>query len=747
MMNKQNSYKPFKNFILRTPLKPVNHLSNFLLKTESSGNLLGEILENKIIKEAFYLASPNLFSKIIKQTEGKITDKKEIQKLEQSVFKYISRLSSRSTPFGLFASVSAGELSDKTDIKLPPVTKNKRNLRLDMNYLVSLSIELSKVPEIKKQLKFYPNSSLYTVDDKLRYVEYQYIKSKRVHHIVAVDNSEYLERILKVAEKGADIKNLTEVLIDDEITYEEAESFINELIESQILISELEPAVTGDDFLNQILNVINKFNGVNSYKLKIQNLINAIEDVNSLQIGIDITKYEQITGKIKDLYPEFDTKYMFQADMLKPVKDLTVSHKITEDILKGIEVLNRFTEKPTETNLTRFKDAFYERYEDAEIPLLNALDTELGIGYLQDNSGTGVLSPLVDDLFLPGTGNNIAKINWTSVNSFLLKKCNEAIKDNKHEIIITDNEIKKYTKEAVWNDLPATIHAMVQIYKSGSNEEIFLQNAGGSSAVNLLGRFAHTDNRFKELIKNVIDYEENENSDKIFAEIVHLPESRTGNILLRPAIRKHEIPYLAKSAVDDEYTIHPKDLMISVKRNKIILRSKKLNKEIIPRLGNAHNYSFNALPVYQFLCDMQTQNLRGGIGFYWGPLENEFKFLPRVKYKNIIFSFAKWRIIKEDFEHILKIKDDKKLLSEIKTWREMNNIPVWAALEDGDNKLTLNFENLLSIKTLISLIKNRQNFILSEFILNEQNAFIKDKEDYFANEFIFAFKKTNNITL
>jgi len=748
-------YKPFKKIILRTPLKPINYFKNFLIKSNDTGALLNEIINDNVIKEAFYLASPNLYSKITKLSEGKITDKKEIDKLEQSVFKYISRMSSRSTPFGLFAGISVGEISEESNIKLQDVSNNKRNLRLDMNYLVSLAIKLSKIPKIKKQLKFYRNTSIYIVDDKLRYIEYEYIKSKRIHHIVAVNNSEYLEKILNVAEKGSKIKKLADCLIDKEVTFKESEYFINELIDSQILIPELEPSVTGDDFLNQIILVINKLNGINSVKKKLTGLKENIKDINKKKLGIDILKYEEIINKLKDLYPDFDTKYMFQADMLKPVKELTVNTEITKAILNGIEVLNRFTQKPAETNITKFRDAYYERYEDAEMPLLKVLDTEIGIGYLQNNSSSGVLSPLIDNIALQvGNNNSSQKINWNSTNSFLLKKYTQTIKENKYEIIITDEEINKYTKETGQTDLPLTIYAMVQIFKSNKGEDIYMSSTGGPSAVNLMGRFAHTDKNIQDLILEITDFEQKTDSSRIYAEIVHLPESRTGNILLRPTIRKYEIPYLAKPSVKKEKIIHPKDLMISVKSNRIVLRSKKINKEIIPRLGNAHNYSYTALPVYQFLCDLQAQNLRGSIGFNWGPLENEFTFLPRVKYKNIIFSVAKWRIQKNDFNKIIKIKPEEKnskikdkneLLAAIKNWRIKNKIPVWTALEDGDNKLTLNLKNILSIKTLISLVKNRPNFVLSEFILNKDNAFIKDGDNYYANEFIFAFKKYPDI--
>lgn len=95
-------------------------------------------------------------------------------------------------------------------------------------------------------------------------------------------------------------------------------------------------------------------------------------------------------------------------------------------------------------------------------------------------------------------------------------------------------------------------------------------------------------------------------------------------------------------------------------------------------------------------------------------------------------------------EHIFDLKDDNKLYEEFQRWKNKIKLPDWVSLIDGDNKLTLNLRNLLCIKTLISLVKRRAEFRLSEFYLDKENAFIQTQNESYANEFIFAFKKAKN---
>jgi hypothetical protein len=103
-----------------------------------------------------------------------------------------------------------------------------------------------------------------------------------------------------------------------------------------------------------------------------------------------------------------------------------------------------------------------------------------------------------------------------------------------------------------------------------------------------------------------------------------------------------------------------------------------------------------------------------------GRLASEYEFLPRVIYKNIILSLAKWSIKTKDFTKILKFdnKNDFKFsLSEeaidnLKKWRKDIQLPRYVILPDGDNELFVDIENNLSVQTLFSVIKKLTYFHL-----------------------------------
>lgn len=736
-MKEEIPYRPFQSFMVRSPYFPFTLLESLLSEKE-----VRELCSRPEIQEAIFLASPELAAEIPKWLNDDMKENKERERMLYSCMRYILRMSTRPTPFGVFAGFSIGRWGEKTEMDLAPRQDYQRHTRLDMNYLCSLALDLAKRPEIKHRIRYYPNSSIYRVGEQIRYVEYRYRNNNRTHHIVAVDDNEYLQRVLNEAEQGAEFDRLAEILIDEEITLEEAQGFIDELIDSQILVHDLEPAITGPEFLDQILEVLHRFPEGESFHQTLSDIRETLRRIDSSPVGTTLQLHKDIADHLKPLGTALEMKYLYQTDMVKPVSTCQLDQNRADDVLNALEVMNRLTPPWENANLKKFKETFMERYEDQEVPLSLVLDSETGIGYKQGAAVAGDVSPLVDDLVLPGgAGSNDRELRWNPIQSFLFNKYRDWLTQG-GEVELTDEELKPFP--ANWTDLPDTISTMIHVlYDPGNGGERFIiESAGGSGAANLLGRFCHAHSETNDLVMEIMAKEAELSPDIIYAEIVHLPQSRIGNILLRPVIRPYEIPYLARSAVSTEFQIRPDDLMVSIKGNRVVLRSRRLNKIVIPRLTTAHNFSNNALPIYQFLCDLQSQNKRGGVSFNWGALSGDYPVLPRVVYKNIILAMARWNIqVNDPLKKIMAVRDDEALLKAVTNWRTELKIPAQVLLADGDNELFIDFESVLSIQTLLSVVKKRGNFQLVESLFSRENALVRSSEGSFTNEFVLSFHR------
>jgi thiopeptide-type bacteriocin biosynthesis protein len=723
-------YNYHPDFVFRTPQLALNPQG--LTAAE-----LFEFTQQPFFKEAIYIASPVLYDELVKWHNKELKEEKELEKLITSLYKYYTRMQSRCTPYGLFAACGSGTWKEENKISLSD--KEKRHTRLDMNYLCALAQQLNTHPILMPRLRFYPNNSAYIVGETMRYVEYSYVNNRRMHQITGVHFSTYLDNVLKEAETGSRIKDLAALLISDDITEEEAEEFIKELIQSQLLVSELEPAVTGDEFSYQLIDSLKKIN--EEHHPEIEQIIHLLESTQEQIKTIDANEsneasvYRAIYEQLKTLGTTIEENQLFQTDLYRNVTEASLNTSIQKSLSGAIAFLDKFSPGGENGNLKKFKENFYNQYEHAELPLLQVLDTETGIGYTgKDSAG---VNKLLDDLFIPGKPASSYDIKWNKQQDILQTRLLKATQEKQYTVEFTDEDVKDSTNSS--QTLPDSLPIMFRVIDA---ETIYLQSCGGSSAANLLGRFAHGDAKIHDIIKTITTHEQEINSGKILAEIVHLPESRIGNILLRPVLRNYEIPYLGKSALPLDQQIQLQDLLVSVQNNRIVLRSKKLNKEIIPRLSTAHNYSFNALPVYQFLCDLQTQNFeKSGLGFNWGSLTASYKFLPRAVYKNVILERAKWQLSKEDVAILLKEKNPS-YKEDVANWRKQLNMPVKVVLADGDNELLINFDDELSIKMLVNSIKKRDRFILEEFLFDEQALVVKDKKEKgFVNECIAILLK------
>ncbi len=255
---------------------------------------------------------------------------------------------------------------------------------------------------------------------------------------------------------------------------------------------------------------------------------------------------------------------------------------------------------------------------------------------------------------------------------------------------------------------------------------------GGPSAGNLLGRFTHGNEQLCKYTREILKAEEAEHPEAIYAEIAHLPEARIGNVLLRPVLRGYEIPYVGKSGAATENQLPLDDILVSVSNNKVLLRSKKHNKRLIPRLSTAHNFGYKSLPVYKFLCDLQSQNIAYPNVWDWGPLST-LKHLPRVVYKNLILQKAQWKIEEKDITDLPKLATE--YADYFRAFRKKWEIPQKVMYAESDNELFIDLEQEQGINLFLHYLKRYKNITLNEFLFTEENCVVKDVHgDAYTNE-------------
>ena len=150
-------YKAFQNFIFRSPLLPFQSVKDVL----GGEGTLFKILSDDKIQEAIFLGSPVLYTEIKKLLTNNIKDDSEKEQIINSAVRYINRMSTRCTPFGLFAGCGLGTFGRKSQISLKDTRSRKS--RLDMQYLYNLYAFITKETELKKRLNIIQHMSLINI--------------------------------------------------------------------------------------------------------------------------------------------------------------------------------------------------------------------------------------------------------------------------------------------------------------------------------------------------------------------------------------------------------------------------------------------------------------------------------------------------------------------------------------------------------------------------------------------------------
>jgi thiopeptide-type bacteriocin biosynthesis protein len=777
------TYAPSGFFVMRTPFLPYSALMALGEALEGArafaeGGALGaavaqdsdrvmcrmrQLVERPEIREALFVASPSLDDALT----AWLTDPSAplAHSVPEVVVRYLTRMAARPTPFGLFSGCSLGKIgTEGTRLSLASQAEYRRHTRLDTHYLAALAEALDEDLALRDTLRFRPSSGIYVSAGKLRYAEAQTdLKTReRRYKLVAVDRTPYLDSTLARASGGATTVDLALALCEDhpDVAREEAAAFVASLVESQILVSDAAPTITGPPPVDGMIDALRAAGTPGDRAAgTLDAAREAARALDEAGFGHARARYQAIATGLAALPAEPDIARLFQVDLYKPAPGATLGRVAVSAIQEAIDLVARIAQSAPDEAMRRFREAFAERYgeriegpiaERQMVPLAEALDDEAGLGFASALWGSSEPSPLFDGLELP-PDLTPPSVPFGLRETRLLRGIVEAVRAGRHEWVLDSHDLealapKEPTRLPDAFAFMGTLAAPSVDALERGDLRLLVKGLSGPSGAVLLGRFCHGDEALRSAVEAHLRAEEALRPDAVFAEIVHLAEGRLGNVLARPMLRAYEIAYLGRSGAPRDRQIPLADLYLTLDHGRFVLYSKQLGREVIPRLTSAHNFAIAPLGVYRFLCALQSDRDHRVLGWSWGPLTGS-PFLPRVVQGRIVLSLAQWNLTKEELASFAKDTSVERFRA-VQELRGRRGLPRWVAVADEDNVLPFDLDNTVYVDSLAALVGRRDAAAIVEVFPSTDELIVEGAEGRFVHEIVIPFvRRTTPILL
>ncbi|MGG0666091.1 lantibiotic dehydratase [Viridibacillus arvi] len=708
--------------VLRSPLLPLSFFLENLLEETNPEEIISFVLGNSAIKEAIYFANPQF---IIELEQYSNKNNKKKNNIIATLYKYLSRISTRATPFGLFSGIQEVYFAtDSKEIDKQYKKEFEKRIRVDSMWLLGVIKKIEQQEElwayitVKFSKLVLEEGNRIVFPYRAMYGQFNTYKEQKGAFEFSVKNTTVLQEIREFTTEHISITKLVSKLEElyPDIQREEFSSYIKEIISLEILQSNLRPQLTSINHLDDLLVLFQNMDLIDHpFYIKLFDIKELIKSYSEVQLGEDIgiLLLDKIKRSMNEIYESND----FLHIDLKSSEEAYLPKEIKASIYKSIEILSLFLVNFFgSTNLKSYRKEFIEKYgynsEVNVIELLYSLEFGSPKNYEFPQGRVGEI-------------HNNEQIHNEAL-KYIEALISEALFNGSEEIVITDEQLNKYKKNHTIKDENLN-ESFDMLFTIVQNETGFYLNVNNDimtdSAGQLIGRFAYTLNdRYQDGYKEIGIFEkELYGPDYSIAELsCQSVYGRASNISTTINIRDYEIPIMSSSSNCKEQ-IDINAILCGVNNNgHFYLKNKNTGKLIIPKttdMLHGNNYFPN---IYRFLLDVEKEGKFPFQTFFYF-FYNKNPYTPRIRYKDIILSKRHWNIDK----FILNLEDTftlKEWILSIKTWRNTYNVPNIIEMKQLDSTITFNLNNDLHLEILKKeFLKNRKlQFIELDYGINQE---------------------------
>lgn len=719
--------------MVRAPQLPIENFFSLLAEKDLYETLMSWCKKEELLREALAIASPSLYASITNQKEKSEKEKKQIA---SSLLKYLLRMTTRSTPFGLFSFVSIGKWGNETSCDLDLNGMRKR-ARPDMEWLLAVIDKCCSDEKIQTQLKIRSNPLILEAGDRayLNFVRKKHFEKKSQDEkeeaqpqSLSIRTSFLTKAIFEITKYPVTIDEVKVKILDrfPKVEKEKLHAMIEKLIKDQFLCYEcLSSLLTESPFADFISNLPYSC----FYFPQLKEIASQIEKYNETPIGQGEMLFQEIQERMKEVV---SSSNLLQVDTGYFGKEVSLPSSVAGELSESAEILWRLScTSPYPSLLSSYHAKFLEKYGSSRtVPLLELLDEERGLGIPESYLNNSVSA-------LPKNKKAGRFDKW------LRAEWSYCQQHREREILVTEEILDRILEKIDKENAILSFDYFCEIFANSSADidsgNFLLQFSSNSwQAGATFGRFLDLlGEKAKQNLKEVFREEESHEKDSIFIESSYLPaSSRSANVSILPNLRKYAIDLETPEKTSSRFSLD--EIYVGANYDRLYLTLQDGSKELVVCQGSMLNPSYAPTPI-RLIRDVGRSRYQPLYSFPWNDLEDA-EYLPRVRYKKTILFPARWKIELASLQLTQQSKEEV-IEKEFHTWAQQLLLPRYLFMTEGDNSILLDREHPSHVKEIISKLKKGQEVKLVEKIGQEKGAWIQSRQGLHASEFVVPFVK------
>ncbi|MEV4804420.1 lantibiotic dehydratase [Nonomuraea sp. NPDC049421] len=588
-----------------------------------------QIVADPFVREALEVSSGSLARDLAKIEGGGPVPFPKLRRAAYAVTKYLLRMSSRPTPFGLMAAVTVVRFDGPAGYRAGPPVKA---VRPSMDWLLGLVREWERLPDVRARLLLVRNDLATWRGDRLVLPYTRAAHGKEAGFEASVRGTEAVRLCMEAAHRPVPHEVLLTKLraAFPGVPEDTAAGLIGALLEQEFLVSELPPPPHSADPLGHVIDRLDV-----GRARALRDIQAAIGAYAASPPGAGTARLRSLGSSMSHLHA---SERPLQVD-LRAGAEASLPGVVLRELESAVDLLWRMTPDDVPEHYAEYHQAFVDRYGvGCAVPLRELLDPARGL----DAPATYALPAGSRRLtHRPPPAD-------TRRRRRLAELAMEAIGSGHEEVVLDEESIAALVRHDGASrpapDLDVCVSLLAGSLAEITRGDFRLVVAAGLGSIgpgSFFGRFTAMFGGLADRLRQVVSPPGDTDRGAVPVQLFYQPnEERSGNVIRVPPVLPHQVALGIYFDRGQDGVLGLDDLVVTADLHRLYVHATPLGHEIVPMSFNMLN-PYRQPNVARLLGEIASRRAGGVSAWSWDGLA-DLPYLPRVRYGRTVLFSARW---------------------------------------------------------------------------------------------------------